>query len=171
MHDRWTLRMVVTLAALFASLGAAASASGQVVFTGTGTANVAAQIAAFKAAIGGVDNGGTPTPFASGFRTINWDGVGLGATDGPFANQVITANHTVGIPLNRFQSRGVFFQEIYAVTDTSFTTENPGLQPPVQFPPFSANKVFAMFNDNGIDRKSTRLNSSHSRASRMPSSA
>jgi hypothetical protein len=120
------------------------------VFSGAGTANATAQFGAYKAAIGGVDNGGSG-PQTSGFRTINWDGVGLGATDGVFTNEVITANHTVGIPLNRFQQRGMFFNDIYAVTDTSFTTENPGLQPPTQFPPFSGNKIFAMFNDNTID--------------------
>ena len=31
--------------------------------------------------------------------------------------------------------------------------------------------IAVMYSDNGLDRKSTRLNSSHSRASRMPSSA
>jgi hypothetical protein len=120
------------------------------VFSGAGTANATAQFAAYKTAIGGVDNGGAG-PQSTGFRTINWDGVGLGATDGVFTNEVITANHTVGIPLNRFQQRGMFFNDIYAVTDTSFTTENPGLQPPTQFPPFSDGKIFAMFNDNTID--------------------
>jgi hypothetical protein len=121
-----------------------------IVFSGAGTANATAQFAAYKAAIGGVDNANNG-PQTSGFRTINWDGVGLGATDGTFTNEVITANHTVGIPLNRFQQRGMFFNDIYAVTDTSFTTENPGLQPPTQFPPFSGTKIFAMFNDNSID--------------------
>jgi hypothetical protein len=118
-------------------------------FSGVG-ANAATALAAFEAAIGGANNGGGGGPQATGFRTINWDGVGLGATDGAFTNQVITPNHTVGIPVDRFEARGTIFEEIYAVTDTSFTTENPGLQPPVQFPPFSGNKIFAMFNDNTI---------------------
>src|SRR5262249_41018373 len=118
-------------------------------FSGVG-ANAATALAAFEAAIGGANNGGGGGPQATGFRTINWDGVGLGATDGAFTNQVITPNHTVGIPVDRFEARGTIFEEIYAVSDTSFTTENPGLQPPVQFPPFSANKIFAMFNDNTI---------------------
>jgi hypothetical protein len=120
------------------------------VFSGAGTTAAGSAFASFKAAIGGADNGNAG-PQKTGFRTINWDGVGLGATDGAFTNEVITPNHTVGIPLNRFQQRGMFLNDIYAVTDTGFTTENPGLQPPVQFPPFSGTKIFAMFNDNSID--------------------
>jgi hypothetical protein len=118
----------------------------------TGTAGVTATLAAFEgditAAIGGVNNGGGAAT-TNGFRTINWDGVGLGATDGAFTNQVITPNHTVGIPVNRFQARGVIFEDIYAVTDTGFATENPGAAG--QFTPFSPTKIFAMFDDNGIE--------------------
>jgi FG-GAP-like repeat len=120
-----------------------------VAFTGVG-ADAATALNSYQAAIGGVNNG-VQIPQIGGFRKITWDGVGLGATDGAFTNTVITPNHTVGIPLNRFQRNGVFFEEVYAVSDTGFTTENPGLQPPVQFPAFSPTKTFAMFNDNSID--------------------
>ena len=112
-----------------------------------GTANAA--MLAFQAAIGGANNGGNPPPQANGFRTINWDGVGLTATDGAFTNQVIVPNHVVGIPINRFQARGVQFEEIYAVADDGFTSVNPGVAG--QFPAFSPTKTFAMFNDNTID--------------------
>src|SRR4051812_1291775 len=74
------------------------------VFSGAGAAATTA-FTNFKTAIGGVDNGGG-APQTTGFRTINWDGVGLGATDGAFTNQVITPNHTVGIPVDRFKARG-----------------------------------------------------------------
>src|SRR4051812_12668417 len=70
-------------------------------FSGAGTASATSALNSFQAAIGGGNNAGGP-PQATGFRTINWDGVGLGATDGPFTNQVITPTHTVGIPLDRF---------------------------------------------------------------------
>jgi Bacterial Ig-like domain (group 3) len=106
---------------------------------------------AFRSAIGGADNGGVATPQAGGSRTINWDGVKLDGSDfGGGANTtVIVPNKDVGIPLNRFQERGVFFEQVYAVANDGFASVNPnatGL-----FPAFSANNTFAMFNDNTID--------------------
>ena len=122
-------------------------------FSGVGGTNVSGgalnAFNAFKAAIGGADNGGVATPQANGFRTINWDGVALTPTDGAFTNEVIVPNHCVGIPINRFQTRGVQFEEIYAVSDDGFTSVNPGVTG--QFPAFSPTKTFAMFNDNTID--------------------
>jgi hypothetical protein len=121
-------------------------------FTGAGGTNLAGgafnAMSAFQAAIGGANNGATPSPQNGGFRTINWDGVLLAANDGTFTNQVINA-HTVGIPLNRFQERGMNFEEVYAVSDDGFTSVNPGVAG--QFPAFSPAKTFAMFNDNSID--------------------
>jgi len=65
-------------------------------------------------------------------------------------------NFVVGIPVNRFQERGVEFEEVYAVSGpasnvdpSTFTTVNPGVSN--QFPSFSPTKTFAMFNDNTID--------------------
>jgi hypothetical protein len=133
------------------------------------SASAATAFATFKTAIGGVDNGGAAptTPLTTGFRTINWDGVKLDGSDfggGPNTT-VITPGHTVGIPLNRFQERGVFFGAVYAVsgaasaTDPStFTDVNPGVAG--LFPSFSPKNTFAMFNDNGIDFKYV-LPSSH----------
>ncbi len=119
-------------------------------FTGVG-ANAATALANFKTAIGGVNNGAVTQPFTSGFRTITWDGVKLDGTDfGGGANTtVISAGNTVGIPLNRFQANGAFFEQVYAVSNNGFVTVNPaatGL-----FPAFSAPNTFAMFNDNSID--------------------
>src|SRR5262249_37179028 len=105
-------------------------------FTGgnTGGAATAAQgLASFEAAIGGKDNGAVASPQNSGFRTINWDAVKLDGTDfgGPPNTTVIDQGKTVGIPLDRFQERGVFFGAIYAVsTDQqpggAFADVNPG---------------------------------------------
>src|SRR5262249_51792251 len=54
-------------------------------FNGVGGTNTAggalAALNAFKAAVGGVNNGATPAPANGGFRTITWDGVALDGTD------------------------------------------------------------------------------------------
>ena len=122
--------------------------------TTAGTANAA--LMAFEAAIGGANNGANPPPQATGFRTINWDGVALDGTDFGGNSIVISLNNVVGIPVNRFEERGVIFEEIYAVSgpasggDTStFFTVNPTVTN--LFPAFSPTKTFAMFNDNTID--------------------
>jgi hypothetical protein len=132
-------------------------------FTGGNQNNAAAAaLTNFETAIGGSNNGAAapPTPLTTGFRDINWDGVKLDGTDfggGP-NTIVIDAGKTVGIPLNRFQERGVFFGAIYAVsgpasaTDPStFADVNPNVAG--LLPAFSPKNTFAMFNDNGIDFK------------------
>jgi hypothetical protein len=120
------------------------------VFSGAGTVDATAQFAAFKTAMGGADNGDTG-PQSTGFRTINWDDVSLTATDGSFTNTVITPNHTVAVPLNRFQQRGTVLNNTLPVTDSGFTTENPGLTPPPQFVPFSGGQIVGMYNQNFFD--------------------
>jgi hypothetical protein len=122
------------------------------VFTGGMTA-----LTNFEAAVGGSKNTAA-APQSSGFRTITWDGVKVDGTDavaGANSTVIITAGHTVGIPLNRFQGQGVFFGAIYAVTNDGFVDVNPSVGSPntVLFPAFSPPNTFAMFNDNGIDFK------------------
>jgi hypothetical protein len=121
-------------------------------FSGTGTSGATSALNSFTAAVGGVNNGDAP-PQTTGFRRINWDGVRLDGTDfgGGSNTTVISQGNTVGIPLNRFQSRGVYFGAIYAVSGNGFTTVNPSVAG--LFPPFTPNNTFAMFNDNGIDFK------------------
>jgi hypothetical protein len=121
--------------------------------TGTGAGTASAALASFETAIGGANNGNTAQPLTGGFRDINWDGVALDGTDfGGGANTtVISKGSTVGIPLNRFQTRGVYFGAVYAVSNDGFATVNPnaaGL-----FPAFTPKNTFVMFNDNGIDFK------------------
>lgn len=139
--------------ALLATLlpGNAVTATASAPITGVGTANVATAITNFETAIGGADNGAAATPAAGGFRVINWDAVKLDGTDfGGGANTtVISQGNTVGIPQNRFQTRGVFFETVYAVSGNGFATVNPGAAG--LFPAFSPNNTFAMFNDNTID--------------------
>src|SRR5437588_13081360 len=49
-------------------------------FSGT-DANVASTIAAFRTAIGGVNNGGVASPQSGGRREINWDAVTMSQSD------------------------------------------------------------------------------------------
>jgi hypothetical protein len=117
-------------------------------FTGVGKTSTQNALAAFEAAIGGTNNKDNP-PQTSGFRAINWDGVKLDGTDFMGNTTVISPGKTVGIPINRFQSRGIQFEEIYAVSGDGFASVNPrvaGL-----FPFFSPKNVFTMFNENTID--------------------
>ena len=120
--------------------------------TTIGTANDA--LHQFELGIGGVKNTAA-APQNGGFRVINWDAVKVDGTDaaaGAGSTTVIpTGNHTVGIPLNRFEGQGVFFGAVYGVSNDGFVDVNPaaaGL-----FTPFSPLNTFAMFNDNGIDFK------------------
>jgi hypothetical protein len=125
------------------------------VFSGVGGTSTAGgaltALNSFTAAVGGQNNGDNPFSSANGFRRINWDGVKLDGTDFGGQDTVITSGHTVGIPLNRFQSRGVFFGAVYAVTNDGFADVNPAVTG--LFPAFTPKNTFAMFNDNGIDFK------------------
>src|SRR5262249_21123855 len=144
------LLFFAVLGTLLAS-GVAGAAPPATTFRGVGTADATTALNAFRAAIGGANNGRTPPPPPGGRREINWDGVALDGTDFNGNSHVIIPNKTVGIPINRFQSRGVVFEEEYAVTGDGFVSANPGVAG--QFPAFSDGKTFAMFNDNGIELK------------------
>jgi hypothetical protein len=135
-------------------------------FTGVGGTNTSvtagsanAALTAFEAAIGGINNGANPPPASGGFRVINWDAVKLDGTDFGGDTTVIDPNNVVGIPIQRFEERGVIFDEVYAVSgpasasnSATFTTVNTNVASasPALFPAFSPTKTFAMFNDNGI---------------------
>ena len=127
-------------------------------FTGVGGTNTSvtvgsanAALMAFEAAIGGVKNVGA-SPQTGGFRTITWDGVKIDGTDFGGNTTVIVPNKIVGIPLNRFETQGVFFEEVYAVSADGFKSANANVNAanPALFPSFSPSQTFAMFNDNGI---------------------
>jgi hypothetical protein len=117
-----------------------------------GPATTATQtaIANFKAAIGGAQNTAA-IPQSNGFRVINWDGVTITPTQVvngvTLTNQVISGN-TIGIPLNRFQSNGLIFNQVYAVTNDGFVDVNPGVAN--AFPAFSSPNTFAMFGSNDV---------------------
>jgi hypothetical protein len=125
------------------------------VFSGVGGTNTAGgaltALNAFETAIGEAKNTAA-APQSGGFRTITWDGVKLDGTDsgGSPNTTVINLNKTVAIPLNRFQTQGVFFGDVYAVSGDGFTDVNPNVTG--LFPSFSHPNTFAMFNDNTIDQ-------------------
>ena len=87
-----------------------------------------------------------PGPLINGRREINWDGVKLDGTDfGGNTDVIVSTGKVVGIPVNRFQSRGVLFAEEYAVSGDGFVSVDPGVAG--QFPAFSPRNTFAMFNE------------------------
>ncbi|HSV15097.1 MAG TPA: hypothetical protein VLI90_12635 [Tepidisphaeraceae bacterium] len=124
-------------------------AAGFTTFNAVGTANTTASIAAFQSAIGGVDNANVAAEQSNGSRRINWDGVKLDGTDFNGQTQTIVPNKVVGIPVNRFQTRGALFGEVYAVSGDGFASVNPGVAG--QINPFSPKNTFGHFNDIDID--------------------
>jgi len=114
-----------------------------------GSANAA--LTTFETAIGGVKNVAA-SPQNGGFRAISWDGVKVDGTDFGGNTTVIVPNKIVGIPLNRFETQGVFFEDVYAVSVDGFKSVNANVNAasPALFPAFSPTNTFAMFNDNGI---------------------
>ena len=128
--------VMVTTASLY--IPSALSAP-PVVYSGSG-ADATTALDAFRTAIGGITNTGAPQ--AAGFREINWDGVKLDGTDVNPKTQVVDLNHTVVIPVDRFQSQGALFADPYAVSGDGFATVNPASAG--QFPAFSPNNTFVM---------------------------
>jgi hypothetical protein len=118
-------------------------------FTGVGTTNSANALASFQSAVGGIDNGNVATEQATGSRRINWDGVALDGTDFNGLTQTIVPNKVVGIPVNRFQTRGARFGEVYAVSGDGFNSVNPGVSG--QLNAFTPHNIFGHFNDVGIE--------------------
>ena len=118
------------------------------VFEAVGTANVARAQAAFEKAIGGANNGANPPEKANGFRDINWDGVKLDGTDFNGHSTVIVKNKVVGIPVNRFQARGVIFDEVYFVAGDGFASVNPSVAGLLNA--FSPKNIFAHTGDTDL---------------------
>jgi len=150
-----TMRAVVSDASLVPGHPVTATAisgvGGNNTSTTPGTANAA--LNAFKAAIGGVDNGATPPEKTSGLRSINWDGVALDGTDFGGDSTVIDNGHVVNVPTDRWQERGLTLDRNIAVsgplslTDTStFADVNASVDNVLH--PFSPTKAFAPFNAN-----------------------
>jgi hypothetical protein len=128
-------------------------------FSGVGGNNTSvtganAALTAFEAAIGGVKNTAA-SPQNGGFRVITWDGVKIDGTDFGGNTTIIVSNKIVGIPINRFETQGTFFEEVYAVSGPASPTDQStflSVNPSVSnlFRAFSPTNTFAMFNGNTI---------------------
>ena len=141
---RFSLNSVFAICALLLWLTPPVSA--QQVFSGVGTTDATNSFAAYRTAIGGADNTPTPSPQASGRREINWDAVRLDGADFNNVTTLIVLNKITGIPVNRFQARGVTFDKVLAVSGDGFVSANPNVAN--QFPAFSTANTFAAFNNN-----------------------
>jgi uncharacterized protein (TIGR03437 family) len=127
----------------------ATSGNAAVAFSGVGTTDATSALNAFRTAIGGANNGAAATPQQGGRREITWDGVLLDGTDNGGNTTVIVQGKTTGIPVNRFQNRGITFDRVLAVSGDGFVTTNPNVAN--QFPAFSPANTFAGFNNNRYD--------------------
>lgn len=123
-------------------------------FSGVGE-DAATAFEAMKAAIGGLDNTTAIGPQVGGFRTVNWDGVLLDGTDFGGNTQVIVPNKVVGIPEDRFLSRGALYNDVYIVSGDGLESVNSGVAG--QFPAFSPKNIFVHFGEeeNEIDQSFT----------------
>src|SRR5262249_49519703 len=84
-----------------------------------------------------------------GFRTLNWDGVKLDGTDFGGNSFVIVPGKTVGLPVNRFQTRAALFDRVYAVSNDGFKDVNPAVTSVLTA--FTSLIDFAPFNTNEAD--------------------
>lgn len=143
------------------------SAQAATVFSGTGD-DASIQFEAMKAAIGGADNTLAVGPQEGGFRTVNWDGVLLDGTDFGGNTQVVVQDKVVGIPEDRFLSRGALYDEVYFVSGDGFESVNPGVAG--QFPAFSPANTFAHIgegnNENEVEQSFTLAGSETQAATR-----
>jgi hypothetical protein len=123
-------------------------ATAQTTFSGVGAAGAANALNAFRAAIGGANNGAAP-PQSTGFRQISWDDVALDGTDFGGDTMVIDPYHTVAIPPDRYAARGARLFEVYAVSGDGFATVNPAMAG--QLAAFSGQNGVAPFDGNEIE--------------------
>jgi len=121
----------------------------QQIFSGASTTEANSALNSFRTAIGGANNGGAATPQNGGRREVNWDGVRLDGTDFNNNTTVIVADKITGIPVNRFQARGLLFKEVTSVSNDGFVSANAGVTD--QFSAFSTANTFAAINSNKIE--------------------
>jgi hypothetical protein len=99
---------------------------------------------AFRAALGGINNGNNPGPLASGRREINWDGGG--ATTATASGPVLTAfTNTRG---STFTTEGTGFLQT-PLNDPALTSINPNYA--TTFGAFSPQRIFTPVGSNITD--------------------
>ena len=136
------------VAALFLCIPLTSFASAQQIFSGAGNARATSALNNFRAAVGN-NNGGAAGTQNGGRREINWDGVALDGTDFGGVTTLIVPGKITGIPVNRFQARGIVFKEVTAVANDGFASANAGVAD--QFPAFSPANTFVSFNSNKME--------------------
>lgn len=138
---------VTTMAGVVVALGLAAPAIGQPLVreaAGASPAAIQSAVDAFRADLGGANNGNTPGSQPNGRREINWDGGGAAAP--------VTLDPS---PMTRFSNRGAVFTtpghgfEISGAPVPNFGEINPDYQ--AQFAPFSVPRLFAALGSNVMD--------------------
>jgi hypothetical protein len=103
--------------------------------------SIQSMVDAFRAALGGVNNGNAPGPLTEGRREINWDGGGAVATSRaptPFDGFLITRG-------GRFTTRGTGFVQA-PVSGLAETFNNPTYE--TTFQAFSPVRLFSPVNSN-----------------------
>lgn len=116
-------------------------------FTGGGSTAAPNAENAFKAAIGGTDNGAIPREQSSGLRDVNWDGIPTDGSDSLGATSINA--HTVSLPPSRVQSWGLRVNGPLAVSDDAFASANAGTNNKLH--PFTSPSLAAPFNTNTLE--------------------
>jgi hypothetical protein len=114
---------------------------------GPNAASIQSMVEAFRAAIGGANNGNIAGPIADGRREINWDGGGSTATSivpTPFDGFLVTRG-------GRFTTRGDGFVQapveglVATFNNVSYATEFKAFSPVRLFSPLESNVTTAQF--------------------------
>lgn len=92
-------------------------------FSGSGSSGVGTAEAAFKAAIGGVNNGTVPSQQPSGLRSLTWDGIGISSPDPAVATPINA--HTAALTASAVQPFGLELASPVAVANDGFASVNP----------------------------------------------
>jgi hypothetical protein len=121
-----------------------------VVRTSSSSATTQSTIDQFLADLGGVNNGSATGPFASGFRSINWDGVSAGASapnnlaPNAFANRgAIFSTPGTGFQVSAGSASGTAVR--FGNIDPSYSSTFQTFSPEKLFTPLGANTMDVSF--------------------------
>jgi hypothetical protein len=139
------LRQIV-LAGIFGPFLSFSASAVPVTFSAAGAdaPSISGTVAAYRAALGGPNNGVTPGSQPNGFRDISWDGNGAAAAPAIFGSPMIAFSNRGNV----YTTPGTGF-EISGLPSPEFGDINPTY--PGQFVPFSAPHLFASLGSNVMD--------------------